>query len=299
MPLDSVLPAFLIAVVGYGVGKRFNLDKQTLSRVCLYILVPAMAFNSMATSKVDFGVAWRLALATIIFPFAQAALYLVVFRLMKLDQATSRAMLLIAVFTNAGNYGLPICLFAFGQAGMDLAVVFMVTQTVMLATLGTYIAASSQMDTRTAMRQVLKMPAVYAAVLGVAVRAARISLPDLVGRPVGLLARAAVPVFLILLGMQLIRNGESHAAWRETGIAVFLRLAVGPVIAWLIGLGLGLTGLPLRILVLEGAMPTPVNSTILAQEFDARPGAVSRATMAGTVASVLTLSLWIMLLRLI
>lgn len=297
MPLDAVLPAFLIAVVGYVVGKKLNLDKRTLSRVCLYILVPALTFNSLATSRVDLGVAWRLALATVLFSFVQAALYLTLFKMMKWEQATSRAMLLVSVFTNAGNYGLPICLFAFGQAGMDLAVVFMVTQTVMLATLGTYIAASTQMNTRVALKQVLKMPAVYAAAAGALVKAARIPVPDVAGRPVGLLSQATVPIFLILLGVQLIGNGRDHEPWKETGVAVFLRLIAGPLVAWLIGLGMGLTDLALKILVLEGAMPTPVNSSILAQEFNSKPGAVSRATMVGTLASVLTLSMWIMVLR--
>ncbi len=297
MPIDAVLPAFLIAALGYVLGPRLGLEKQTLSRVCLHILVPALAFNSLVTSTVDLAVAWRLVAATLVFPIVEIALFLPLFKLLKWDQSRSRAMLLATVFSNAGNYGLPVMLFAFGQEGMDLGVVFMVTQTIMIYTLGVYIAASSQMTPSTAMKQVLKMPAVWASLAGVAVRLAGVPIPEILMRPVGLLSQAAVPVFLILLGLQLIGSGAGRQSWKVPSVGVILRLVVSPVIAMLLGKAIGVSGLPWKILVLQAAMSTPVNATVLAQEFDAEPATVSQVTAVSTVASVLTLTLWIMILR--
>ncbi len=297
MPIDAVLPAFLIAALGYWAGIKLSLDRQTLSRICLHILVPALAFYSLVTSTVDFAVAGRLVLAALLFPFVEMALFLPLFKLLKWDQNRSRAMLLASIFTNAGNYGLPVCLFAFGQEGMDLGVVFMVSQTLLMYSLGVFIAASSQMTPGTALKQVAKMPAVYAALGGVAVRLSGIQTPTLIIRPVGLLAQAAVPVFLLLLGNQLIGSTVGKESWKVPSIAVFLRLVAAPIIALLLGKAVGLSGLPWKVLVLQAAMSTPVNATVLAQEFDAEPIAVSRVTAASTVASVLTLTLWIMVLR--
>jgi len=263
----------------------------------LHILVPALAFYSLVTSTVDFAVAGRLVLAALLFPFVEMALFLPLFKLLKWDQNRSRAMLLASIFTNAGNYGLPVCLFAFGQEGMDLGVVFMVSQTLLMYSLGVFIAASSQMTPGTALKQVAKMPAVYAALGGVAVRLSGIQTPTLIIRPVGLLAQAAVPVFLLLLGNQLIGSTVGKESWKVPSIAVFLRLVAAPIIALLLGKAVGLSGLPWKVLVLQAAMSTPVNATVLAQEFDAEPIAVSRVTAASTVASVLTLTLWIMVLR--
>lgn len=297
MPIDAVLPALLIAALGYWTGKRLSLDKQTLSRICLHILVPALTFNSLVTSIIDLGVAWRLAVATLLFPFVEIALFYPLYRLLKWDQKTSSSMLLASIFTNAGNYGLPVCLFAFGQEGMDLAVVFMSTQTIVLYSLGTYIAASSKMSPATAMKQVFKMPAVYAALGGVLVRLLGVGIPATIARPIGLLADAAVPVFLLLLGMQLIGTGSKGRSWKVPAVAVCLRLVVAPVIAAVLGKVLGLTGLPWKILVLEASMSTPVNAAVLAQEFDAEPDAVSQVTAMSTVASVVTLTAWIAILR--
>lgn len=297
MPVDAILPAFLIAALGYVVGQRLGLDKQTLSRVCLHILVPALAFNSLVTSTVDLAVAWKLAVATVLFPFIEIAFFLPLFKALKWEQSRSRAMLLATIFTNAGNYGLPVMLFAFGQEGMDLGVVFMVAQTVMIYTLGVYLAASSKMTSSTALNQVLKMPAVWASLAGIAVRFTGVPIPEILMRPVGLLSQAAVPVFLLLLGLQLIGSGAGQESWKAPSLGVVLRLVVAPIIAMFLGKAIGLSGLPWRILVLQAAMSTPVNATVLAQEFDAEPATVSRVAAASTVASVVTLTLWITILR--
>ncbi len=297
MPIDAVLPAFLIAALGYILGKRLQLEKQTLSRICLNVLVPALAFNSLVTSTVDLEVAGRLVVAALVFPIVQIALFMPLFKLMRWDQNRSRAMLLATVFTNAGNYGLPVMLFAFGQEGMDLGVVFMVSQTLMIYSLGVYIAASSQMNTATALKQVLKMPAVWAALAGLAVRLTGLTVPQILMRPVGLLAQAAVPVFLLLLGIQLIGSGSVQKSWTVPSIGVVLRLVVAPIIAVFLGRAFGLSGLPWKIYVLQAAMSTPVNATVLAQEFNAEPVTVTQVTALSTVASVITLTLWIMILR--
>jgi len=297
LPIDAVLPAFLIAALGYILGKRLQLEKQTLSRICLNVLVPALAFNSLVTSTVDLEVAGRLVVAALVFPIVQIALFMPLFKLMRWDQNRSRAMLLATVFTNAGNYGLPVMLFAFGQEGMDLGVVFMVSQTLMIYSLGVYIAASSQMNTATALKQVLKMPAVWAALAGLAVRLTGLTVPQILMRPVGLLAQAAVPVFLLLLGIQLIGSGSVQKSWTVPSIGVVLRLVVAPIIAVFLGRAFGLSGLPWKIYVLQAAMSTPVNATVLAQEFNAEPVTVTQVTALSTVASVITLTLWIMILR--
>ncbi|MGI6667206.1 MAG: AEC family transporter [Bacillota bacterium] len=293
MPLDAVLPAFSIALVGYLAGKRLNLDKGTISRMCLYILTPALTFNSLSTSTVDLSAAWRLSLIALLLPLLLTPLFSAIFRLMKLDGATSRALLLPTIFSNAGNYGLPICLFAFGQEGMDLATVFFVMQGVVIATYGVYVAASSRMDAKAALRLVLKMPTVYAAAAGLSVKFFGIPVPQVIMRPITLLANGAIGVFLFLLGLQLVGTASSASVWKPVSLTVVLRLLAAPVAAGAVGKVIGLSGMPWKILVLQAAMPPPVNATILAQEFDAKPGLVSNATLVGTLASLITLTFWV------
>jgi predicted permease len=296
LPIDAVLPAFLIALLGYVAGHRLNLDVGTLSRVCLYILTPSLAFNSLATSSIPLGDAWRLAIGGLLMPFAFLGAFTLMAKAFGWDRELARAMSLPALFSNAGNYGLPVLLFALGQEGMDLGVIVMGTQTILMNTLGVYLAASSKMDPKKSLAQVFRMPSVYAITLGILVRALNIPIPPILGRPVGLLAGATVPVYLLVLGLQLV-GVKGDLSVGVTSAVVSFRLVIAPIIAGLVGYALGLRGLPFKALVLEQAMPSAVNVTILAKEFGANPKGVSRITLISTIGSVLTLTVWIMLIR--
>lgn len=299
MPLEalgSVLPVFLIAAVGYFAGIKMPLDVSTLSRVCLYILTPALTFNSLANSAVDLQTVWLFGLAALIAPVVLAVLISWLYNRIGWEKTLSRSMLLPSIFSNTGNYGLPICLFAFGQAGMELGVVYMVMQSFLIATLGVFIAASSNMEPGQALKKVLRMPTLYGALLGILVKLLNLNLPQLLARPIALLSQAAIPVFLLVLGLQLVGTKPTHG-WQVPGVATFTRLVLAPAIIACLGKALGLQGLPWKILVLQAAMPPPVNATILAQEFDANPDLVSQTTLLGTLASLVTLSGWILMLN--
>jgi predicted permease len=99
-----------------------------------------------------------------------------------------------------------------------------------------------------------------------------------------------------MLGMQL-RRREEQSPSRILATAVVLRLVVSIPLAAVIGLALGLGDLPLRVGIVQAAMPTAVSTTILALEFDARPALVSRAVVATTLASLVSLTLLITFLR--
>ena len=46
--ISAMLPIALVALVGFGVGRKFDLDMQTLARVNIYALLPALVLTSLA-----------------------------------------------------------------------------------------------------------------------------------------------------------------------------------------------------------------------------------------------------------
>ena len=111
-----------------------------------------------------------------------------------------------------------------------------------------------------------------------------------------MLGQAAIPVLLVLLGLQIGSSGLpkfTAPILRASG----LRLLVGPFVAWGVGSFLGLRGLELGVLVLSSAMPTAVNSFLLARELGADAETVAGAVTLTTVASVPSIALVVSLLR--
>jgi predicted permease len=100
---------------------------------------------------------------------------------------------------------------------------------------------------------------------------------------------AAVPLLLIILGLQLAETGWIGEAPR-VALATVLRLGLSVPLALLLAHLLGLNELSTRLTVMLSSMPTAVNVTILAIEFDVRPRFVSSVVVVFTVASVLSLT---------
>jgi predicted permease len=85
------------------------------------------------------------------------------------------------------------------------------------------------------------------------------------------LSDAAIPIMLLVLGMQLERAVmPKHPA--AVGAAVVLSLVVAPAIAFGLSAILGLTGAARQAAIIEASMPAAVITTVLALEFDLDAG---------------------------
>ncbi len=115
-------------------------------------------------------------------------------------------------------------------------------------------------------------------------------------RGLDVLGRAAVPVMLLLLGIQLSRNSLGKDI-KSVSAATILRLGLAPLVSLLLASVLGLSGNTRRACVLEASMPTAVTSVILALEFDVLPEFVTGVIFLSTMLSPLSLTLLIALLR--
>ena len=116
---------------------------------------------------------------------------------------------------------------------------------------------------------------------------------DLTGSPifkaVEMMGKAAVPLMLLLLGMQLADTRLTQGI-KLAGLATIIRLVVTPALAWPLANLLSLAGPTLQACLVEASMPTAVTATVLAIEFDAQPEFVTSVVLLSTLASPLTLT---------
>jgi predicted permease len=193
------------------------------------------------------------------------------------------------MFSNGGNFGLPLVSFAFGPLALAHAGVFFLAGAVLTFVLGSYIAAAGRRAPGEAFIGVLKIPIVYAAVAALVLKVAHAELPMMIGRPVALLSGAALPTMILILGMQL----ERAKLPRRVGplaIAIATSLLITPLVALGLCHWLGLDGPARQAAVTLSAMPVAVSTTILALEFDVEPDFVTGAVFVSTILSPLTLA---------
>lgn len=295
--LDVVLPVFVVALLGGAVGRWRNLPVSAISTLVFYLFTPSLVFYSLSTTTVSGDVAARI-IAVMLFTFFCLFAASSLWSFFRRHDAPMRAATALGATTpNVGNMGLPVSQLAFGNAGLDIAVMSFVVGSVMANSVG--IAIGSLADggsRREALRAPLRFPALYAALAGVAVNIGNIELPVAIESPARSLAGAAVPTMLVVLGLQL-RQVAVNSFLADT-IAVNLgRLVLAPASAWLACIVLGLEGVARSALVVAAAMPTAVIATIIATEFKANPAFVTRIVVTSTLASMASLSVLISLVR--
>ena len=297
-----LLPILAVVAAGYLLQRRLELDLQAVNRLSLYLLSPALIFSSLVQSRIEVTETLRIGAFMTLFVISIGAITWLVAIVLRLEAIDRAAMMLCVMFMNAGNYGLPAAQFAFGREGFDRAVLFFVVQAILAQTLAIYIAGAGHGDRRGGLLRLLRMPQIYAVLAALAVRWGGIRL-DPAGdgilndlfRGVDLVGDAAVPLLLIILGLQLAETGAIGETPR-VALATVLRLGLSVPLALLLAHLLGLSQLSTELAVMLSSMPTAVNVTILAIEFDVRPRFVSSVVAVSTAASVLSLTLILALL---
>jgi predicted permease len=215
---------------------------------------------------------------------------------LRLDGKLLRAFMMIVMFSNSGNYGLPVVRFAFGADALTYATIFFLTGSVLTYVAGAFFAGSHRSKIAGALEKIWKMPSLYGIAAALVVLAVGRPVPEAIMRPVALLSEAALPLMILVLGMQLER-----AVWpTQPGIVVLgvgISLLVAPVVALVLASFLGISGPARQAAVILSSMPVAVVTTILALEYELSPEFVTSAVFVSTIASPLTLTFLIAYLR--
>jgi predicted permease len=294
--ISDLLPVFAIAGVGFVLARFAGVQVQAVSRLTFHALAPALVFNILATSTADSGQAGRMALFYALVALSAATMARLVAIPLRLDRRSLTAFLLVVICSNSGNYGLPVTLLAFGREALTFASMYFVTSSMFTYTGGVFLAASGQRSVRQALVGVASIPAVYGAVAALATSSLGIPLPGAVAAPITLLSDAAVPMMILVLGMQLERAARPERPV-VVAAAVVVSLVLTPIVALGIAHLIGLQGNALRAGVLQASMPTAVITTILAVEFDVLPDFVTSVVFVSTLLSPLTVTLMIAYLQ--
>jgi predicted permease len=294
--VDDLVPILAVAAVGFVLARKLHADVRTLSRVTFNALAPCLVFTLMITSTVGPAEFGQVAAYTVLFVGAVGALAAVAARPFHLDRPHLAAFLLVVMFSNAGNYGLSVVLFAFGREALARAAIYFVTSALVTYTAGTLLASSGRRGWRAAFRGLVRVPALWGLLAAGLVMWAGLRLPAAVMRPIELLATAAIPCMLLVLGMQIERGARPERPGL-VALAAALVLVGAPVVGFFLAHLLGLSGPARQAVLLQSAMPSAVVTTILALEFDAAPAFVASVVVVTTLISPITVSLLIALLK--
>ncbi len=290
--MNNIAPIFLIILLGYVIGKKFKIDIFTLTKINLYVFVPALIFVKITETTITKELVGALGftlLVIVIMNFVSMG----VSRIRKHSRTMASAMSNAVMFYNSGNMGLPLIMLLFDQMPQAVAVQIMVllAQNLTTNTIGLYKANRGKMTIRQSIRQVMRMPSVYAVAVAFLCKFLRLDVSQAFFWPAAVfLNNGLVSIALFTLGVQLSR-AKMDFKNPDVYIASFLRLFGGPLVAYLLIILFGLEGLVAHVLFVSSSVPTAVNTSLIAVEFDNEPDFASQVVLTTTLLSALTMSI--------
>lgn len=286
---DNLLPVFLTAGAGWALAATLRPDPRPLAQIGLYVLAPCLIFEVILQNAVPPLALLRMlgfAFACLALPGALAFAFA---RWRGWSRTRTSAIVLCVLLTNAGNYGMSVSLLAFGERALAQASLFFLASAIVSYTAGIFVASMGRAGLRDSLLGLLRMPTMWAVALAFAMSATGVRLPGPVASSVHLLSAACIPVFLLVLGMQL-RGARLEGPVRPMLAATVMRLGGGAAAGLLLAPLFGLAGVARQAGVLQAGMPTAVIATILATEYDVEPGFVTSVVLLTTLLSPLTLT---------
>jgi predicted permease len=294
--LSDILPIFIIAGIGFLLARWLDASVKTLAHVVFYALVPCLVLNLLLTSRMTGLQVGRMVAMAILVALTMGLIGRLAAIPLRLTRPELSGFLMVVMLSNGGNYGLPVVLFAFGRDALSHATVYFVTSSVLTYTVGVFLAASGRRTPGSALKGIIRVPAIYGLMIGAVIIALGLPVPLAIMRPVGMLSDASLPMMILVLGMQLERASYPDRLLPVMA-AVALSLLVAPVVALGLARLLGVAGPARQAGVVLASMPVAVVTTILALEYDVAPAFVTSAVLASTVLSPLTLTPLIAYLR--
>lgn len=248
--LNVLTPVFALILVGYVVGPALGLEARTLSRFSYFILTPAFVFDVLSVATIEAAQAARMTAYILAVQLACALAGFALARLLRRSAQMTAAYVLIAVFANVGNFGLPIVQFALGREALAAATVYFLAILTISFVVGVAAANWTRGGGLGAAAAVFKTPALIALPPALFFSWMRVDVPLVVAQPLALLAGAMVPTMLVALGVQLADAGIPRPNL-DMLLASGVRLLAGPALALALAAPFGLTGVERSVGVLQ------------------------------------------------
>lgn len=284
--LNIVFPVMALIGIGFLYGRWKRIDPRALAELVLFLLAPAVMFDALARQRI----LWEeLVRASVFSCLIQVIPGTVAWGVQRAAGIRARSFVPSVMIMNAVSIPYPLALLAFGEEGLAHTVLLSIPQIFITFSLGIMAHGGGA-----SLREPLKMPALYAAMAGIALALAAIPAPRFLLRFTQLTGRGMFPVELFTLGYRLRSIRASD--FRMSVLVAALRFGLGFLVAWALSEAFALTGAFRAALFLMSCSPPAVLNYVFAERYGEEGSLAASIVFTGTALSLITTPLLLLYL---
>jgi len=300
--LNSVLPIFILISLGVAVSKVFKMDINTLTKINFYLYLPAFVFVYILTTEITADLT-RVILLAVSMVAVNYTIGATITRVSRLERKTGKAFENALMFFNSGNIGISLITLVFSnppfvvdgvspylQTALSVQIMILVVQTITTNTIGIINSGGEGITLKTGIRQVLRMPTIYAIVCAFLFKLIPL---DLTVTPIwpalNFLRNGLVSIVLITLGVQLA-NTRLNLKRITPYLASLVRLICGPAAAFLMIKLFGFEGVVAQTIFIASSAPVAINTALIAVECNGDSDFAVQTVTLSTLLSAVTMT---------
>lgn len=301
--LFALLPIFLLISLGYFFKRiKFPNDEfwQYADKFTYYVLFPSLLVYKLSTASLDNIDGFSFVSSALIAILMASVLLMLINKFMFFfDGASFTSIYQGSIRFNTYVF-LALTDAIYGDSGLVIAALLMTflipSINIFCITIFSMYASSDKITFNSILKSIIKNPLIIACLIGGGMNYFDISLLLPFEKTLSILSSAALPLGLLSVGVGLHITHLKEVKF-ELFTAVFIKLALFPVLIMFSGISMGVSGLPLMVLVLFGAMPTASSAYILARELGGDLKLMSAIITTQTLLSIITISVILMMLE--
>lgn len=286
--IQVVAPIFTVIAVGYIWSlSRGKYELEFITSIAINLGCPCLAFSTLTSIEINHVLLGSISLATVL---ALILFGLTGILILRISGLSTDGYLPPLMFANIGNMGLPVCLFAYGQEGLALAIIIFAVVMAGQFTVAVYLYSG-----HFSFLSIFKSPVVISIIISSVLLVSGIKPPQWIAESTKLIGNITIPVMLITLGVSLQRMRVLN-----TGKALFLsavRTGMGFGVGILVSYLFGFSGTARGVFILQCSMPVAVLNYLFAEQYGKNPKEISEIIIVSTLLSIIILPLILQFLK--
>jgi len=280
--IDVLFPVFFVIGIGYYLGKKNpNINTDFITTFAGNVGTPAMIFYTITTTGVTLSVFTEYFIYALIIIGGFSLVGILFLLLLKKDFISELPPLILP---NTGNMGIPICLFAYGTAGLGVASAIASVVILLHFTLGVLLAKKSF-----SLEILIKNMPIYGIIISVIFLYFEWDVPGYLENTTFLLTYATI--FLVLMSLGIALSRLKVVSWTHASILGAVRVIIGPIIGFGLIKFLNLNGFAAGVLLIQSCMPSAVLTYLVGSMYSEKKvvDSVASVIVTSTIISFVTI----------
>ena len=292
---ERIAPLYLLILAGYLASKFLKCDRQSIGKLLLYGLSPALLFIGALKSEVSISNYSLPIISCIVASFVSLIAFTVA--RMFFDKANVGLLAYASAASNTGYFGLPVVVVVLGADALDLAVIANLGMIIFECTIGFYLAATANFTLRESLIKLFRLPHLYLLGLGLLLNSAGLKMEWLITAFEQPVKGGYTLLGMMLIGMGLYASRINLSDLKITFMPVVFKFFVSPLLM-LLFLAIDRHYFQIyseqaaKILLIMAMAPVAANTVVIASELKLDPGKAALMVIFTTILALFFIPLY-------